>query len=145
MSEWIDESGRDYFDRFWSKVDAEGDCWEWMAGVSGDGYGAFKVDGRKHGAHRVAYENLVGPIQGQIDHLCRNALCVNPAHLEDVPQRENLLRGHGRAARAARQTHCKRGHRLAGDNLRIKTDGHRECRECRRRYERQRATRVSHH
>lgn len=43
------------------------------------------------------YELLVGPIPPglQIDHLCRNKICVNPAHLEPVTHRENLMRGKG--------------------------------------------------
>ena len=31
----------------------------------------------------------------------------------------------------SRQSHCKRGHPLAGDNLVPRKDGHRECRKCR--------------
>ena len=32
----------------------------------------------------------------------------------------------------ARKTHCKSGHLLSGANLRIRTGGGRECKECRR-------------
>lgn len=58
-------------------------------------------------AHRFAYERFVGTIPAglQIDHLCRTRLCVNPAHLEPVTNRENVLRG-----LAATRTHCAKGH-----------------------------------
>jgi hypothetical protein len=86
--------------RFWSKVDRTGDCWKWTAGLTGSGYGRFRWDGGEVAAHRFAYELLVGAIPDglQIDHLCRNRACVNPAHMEPITQRENILRGVGRAA-----------------------------------------------
>lgn len=46
-------------------------------------------------AHRLSYELFVGPIPDgyELDHLCRNRGCVNPAHLEAVTHRVNVLRG----------------------------------------------------
>jgi hypothetical protein len=48
-------------------------------------------------AHRLFYEERYGPIpEGhQLDHLCRQPACVNPAHLEPVTQTENIRRGAG--------------------------------------------------
>jgi hypothetical protein len=42
-------------------------------------------------------ESTVGPIPSgmQIDHLCRNTLCVNPDHMEVVTNAENGRRGAG--------------------------------------------------
>lgn len=77
-------------------------CWWWTGCVTGgnsagDGYGSFHFANRQprsQRAHRVAYELFVGPIpEGlQLDHLCRNKLCVNPAHLEPVTAAENKRR-----------------------------------------------------
>lgn len=107
-----------------------GPCWLWTGGQHSKGYGKF--DGTLL-AHRVAYELFVGPIATglQIDHLCRNHICVNPTHLEPVTQRENILRGESPVAEHARREICKRGHPLAGDNLYVvPRTGARRCRAC---------------
>lgn len=120
-------------ERFWAKVDKDGPngCWLWTASTNLQGYGQF-FDGKTVLAHRFAYERLVGPIpEGLVtDHLCRTPLCVNPAHLEPVTQRENMLRGETVIAANARKTHCKRGHPLSGENLVIDGQGWRQCRIC---------------
>lgn len=102
-------------DRFFAKVNAEGPCWEWTAAtMKQNGYGVFNR-GRSDGtvlAHRFSYELLVGPIPDglQLDHLCRNRICVNPDHLEPVTQRENLLRGTTLPGQNARKDRCPQGH-----------------------------------
>jgi hypothetical protein len=123
--------------RFWVKVDKRGDdeCWPWLAGKS-KGYGNFSRDGKDAKAYRVSYELLVGPIPPgrDLDHLCRNRACVNPAHLEPVSRRENILRGIGPSAQRAKQTHCVHGHPFDGENTMylVGKNGqkHRRCRAC---------------
>jgi hypothetical protein len=87
---------RTLYERFVEKVEKTDTCWNWT-GSTDRGYGKI---GLRRGvaplyAHRVSYEFHVGPIPAglQLDHLCRNRSCVNPAHLEPVTQRENLARG----------------------------------------------------
>lgn len=122
-------------DRFWSKVEKRGDdeCWPWHGRKTRKGYGLFGHAGEVL-AHRRAYRYSIGEIpEGlTLDHLCGEPSCVNPAHLEPVTLKENILRGNGVAARNARKTHCLRGHLLDGENLIVRPTG-RGCRECSRR------------
>lgn len=130
--------------RFWSKVDASGDCWIWL-GAKGRGYGHLSAGGRFVGAHRMAYELLVGPIPTglEIDHLCRNPPCVNPDHLEPVTVRENQRRSpirktgprpgqvpSGRDNYLGRRDACKHGHPFTSSNTRIEAGHGRRCRRC---------------
>lgn len=129
---------RDEAERFWEKVDrTENDCWLWTGALWGGGYGLFSVrirQGRYRSvpAHRWAYEHVVGPIPDgmDIDHLCRNRRCVNPAHLEPVTRRENILRGVSQVALHAAATHCPAGHPYNEQNTWVSKAGHRQCRIC---------------
>ena len=131
-------------ERFLAKVNKDGPvhptlgtpCWLWIGTTNGDGYGMFKILGRRVFAHRFSYEQSNGrmPSDLQSDHLCRVRRCVNPDHIEAVTLRENVLRSRNPAANNARKVQCVRGHILAGRNLRIahKRDGsvERLCRLC---------------
>ena len=127
---------------FWTRVTPAGDdeCWLWEGG-SNHGYGIHAWHRTPWKAHRLAWTLLIGPIPDDglvFDHLCRERRCVNPRHLERVTQQTNILRGDGSPAQNARKTHCSHDHPLSGDNLRIRKDGSRICRECRRRTARER-------
>lgn len=127
--------------RFWAKVRVSPmGCWQWVPCQARGGYGYFESGGKMKGAHRIAYQHWKGPIPKdlQVDHLCRNPTCVNPAHLEAVTGRENILRGIGASAINARRTHCKYGHEFTKENTRpfLQKNGivSRGCRACLRSY-----------
>ena len=122
------------FERFLSKIDSSGECWVWTAYTRRDGYGRIKIGRKMFLSHRKSFLWSRGYLtEGlQIDHLCRNHSCVNPDHLEEVTQRENILRGEGKCAMQARQTHCVRGHELTEENTRRRLDypAKRLCKKC---------------
>ena len=121
-----------FFPNFWAKVKKTETCWIWT-GAQSLGYGQTSIKHKVIWAHRFSYELHKGPIPDglQIDHLCKNKLCVNPDHLEAVSQKENLRRGDGIAARNSKKTHCPQGHEFTPENTyhRKDKDG-KFCRKC---------------
>lgn len=114
-------------------------CWLWRGRITNAGYGQIGIreGGRQvtRSAHRISYETFIGPIpEGLvIDHLCRERRCVNPAHMEPVTQRENVMRSPiGPAALNARKTHCPQGHAYDEINTYWQSNGGRLCRTCQR-------------
>jgi hypothetical protein len=127
-------------DRFWDKVfpTPGTGCWLWSAAATPQEYGAFSWLGKPVGAHRLANDVLnEDPGPGHVDHLCRETLCVNPAHLERVTPSVNILRGVLAAVNRARSTlitHCPQGHEYDEANSAYRPNGHRYCRACRAAY-----------
>jgi len=67
-------------------------CWLWLAGITGAGYGAIRVDGRNELAHRLSYNLAYGHFpnnQPVIRHICNLRCCVNPDHLIAGTQQDN--------------------------------------------------------
>jgi HNH endonuclease len=136
------ELTREEREAFWGKVEfaphtAPHEHWIWTGRVDDSGYGIVKIRGRSLRAHRIAWTLERGPIPVDLtlDHVCRNARCVNPSHLEAVTSKENILRGESPTAVNARKSHCQRGHALTPDNLVKHAPGSararsRDCLEC---------------
>lgn len=81
------------------EVDSATGCWGWTGPTSGTagrgaGYPRMSLDGGTVAVHIVMYVLHHGPVppRKQIDHLCRNRLCVAPHHLEMVTHKENQRR-----------------------------------------------------
>lgn len=66
-------------------------CWLWLGSVRGRGYGQMQVNGRNCCAHRLSYEEFVGPIPEGLDvlHRCDTPSCINPGHLFAGTKQDN--------------------------------------------------------
>lgn len=95
-------------------------CWAWLGCRYPEGYGRLKLRQIDVLAHRLSYITFRGSFDPllDLDHLCRNRMCVNPEHLEPVSMLENVRRGMSPPAINARKTQCANGHALAGANVR---------------------------
>lgn len=71
----------------------DSDCVLWTGKTNGK-YGAIAIHGATYFVHRVAFALAKGPLSPllQVDHLCFERTCINPAHLEAVEMRENVRR-----------------------------------------------------
>jgi hypothetical protein len=110
------------------------DCWIWPMSSASHGYGqiGWGIKGEPRGlvlAHRLSYALFCAPIpEGMtVDHICRNRLCFNPAHLRMLTNAENA-RDNG----MHRRTHCPQGHAYDDANTHVDGRGHRKCRACAR-------------
>ncbi len=110
-------------------------CWQWKAGKTSRGYGAFYLKKQKqilsHRFSFIIFKKEI-PKNLEIDHLCRNRLCCNPNHLESVTRKENLSRSFlCLSTLNSLKTHCPSGHKYSKDNtiLRINKNS-RECKKC---------------
>jgi len=119
-------------------------CWVATYKHAPDGYAYVKIQGSPRLIHRVAYELWVGPIPDglTIDHVkargCISRACFNPAHLEAVSMRENIIRGN---SANALKTHCPQGHPYEGETLYV-WDSWRRCRPCNTEAQRRRREKV---
>ncbi len=110
-----------------------GECWLWT-GATARGRANISYRGRSMSAPRLAKvisDRAWPPVEMQACHECDNPACVKADHIWWGTNRENSLD----AVRKGRfknqsKTHCVAGHPLSGENLRHSKEGHRICRIC---------------
>lgn len=143
-------------ERFWEKVNKNGPppedrpglgpCWIWEAGTTAQGYGGFHpTKYETELAHRWSFSYHGGKLEAAyvVDHLCRNRRCVNPRHLEQVSNEENLRRGLGYRLSNGMDDNCTNGHKYTEINTYRNPNDPTDirCRQCARDRDRHRARR----
>lgn len=83
--------------RFWDKViiSTPKECWKWSGVTDGAGYGMIHLDSNNKKCikvHRLSYELHNGILKKGmvIMHTCDNPVCVNPNHLKQGTQKDNM-------------------------------------------------------
>lgn len=119
--------------RFWAKVkkSSSHECWLWQARLVRSGHGSFWFNGKTRTAHvfswMLAHDKRPNM---HILHKCGKAACVNPQHLYEGTQKQNIQDSvaHGTHHQSAKKA-CHKGHPFSSENTRRGVMG-RSCRKC---------------
>ena len=112
------------------------ECILYQGHINKDGYGRYNGKNVVSGyVHRQAFYEANGYLPDApkiVGHLCEVRNCINPDHLAEQTQKENVKQYKDRI------THCPRGHEYNEENTYIRKNGARKCRACNKEYMRKR-------
>lgn len=113
--------------RFWDRVALTANpdkCWLWQGQKSKEsGYGSVSFEGKARRAHVVSWRLATGYYPAlQILHSCDVRLCVNPVHLHEGTQADNMreMSERGRSLHGTKNPKAK----LTEDNVRLARELH---------------------
>lgn len=67
-----------------------GECLLWTGALNSDGYGNINVQGKYLKVHRLVYTLVYGETTQSVLHRCDTPSCVNPYHLFEGTQDDNM-------------------------------------------------------
>jgi HNH endonuclease len=113
------------------------------------GYSVLNHKRKQYRAHRMSYLLFVGPIaEGMlICHHCDNRACINPNHLYQGTDQDNVNdRTNRKRLILKKPTHCKRGHEFTPENTINRLymgRNKRRCRLCAKMIDKKRIRKIS--
>ena len=117
-------------DKIKNKIEFTDTCWLWKGHINNSGYGRYNgKDFPDTYVHRGFFylENGYLPKSPNIvGHLCEVRNCVNPKHLTNQTQSDNVRQYKNRIKS------CPKGHEYDEKNTYLRKNGSRKCRECNR-------------
>ena len=120
-------------ERFWNKVNKSGECWLWIGGISGNGYGIIKTNNKSIGTHRMSWFLSYGKQSKKcVLHKCDNRSCVNPLHLFEGTKKDNALDMISKGRHYEQKViHCPNNHVYNISNTYLHKNK-RSCRQCKK-------------
>ena len=121
---------------FEKRINKTTDCWLWTGHINHSGYGRYNAKGYQSGyVHRQMFYWLNGYLPDPpnvVGHTCDVRNCVNPNHLVEQTQSENVRQYTDKI------TECPKGHPYNIANTSVRKSGARRCKACHAEAERQR-------
>lgn len=133
---WPTQLTPEQAERYYSQVTKLGpdDCRPWTGSCREKYYGKIAIGGRRCPATWIALLLSGRPRPSDTHlacHTCDNPCCVNPTHLWWGSKSDNAVDSAKKQRHVqTSKTHCRHGHPLSGDNLKISNRGWRICVTC---------------
>lgn len=115
-------------------LDEKTGCWNWTGHKDRCGYGVRNFQRKQRKVHRISahlFKKFPLISEMHVLHHCDNPACFNPKHLFLGTDKDNVEDCISKGRRRAQKViHCPKGHPYSGENLYVRPNGRRECKEC---------------